>query len=51
MARLNPFKSMPRCCSPVPDEFAHTYASVVVGNLEAKVLALEQGSLTACVTS
>ena len=43
---------MPRCsCSPVPDEFARTYASVLVGDLEAKVLALEQGPLMPCVTS
>ena len=42
---------MPRCCSPVPEEFAPTYASVVVGDLEAKVLALERGPLVPCVTS
>jgi len=41
---------MPRCCSPVPDEFAPSYASVLVGDLKTKVSALE-GTLRPCLTA
>ena len=42
---------MPRCCEPIPDEFKPSYASVVVGDLESKVEALEHQPLLPCVTA
>jgi len=41
---------MPRCCTPVPDEFEPSYASVLVGDLPSKVAALEAG-LRPCITA
>jgi hypothetical protein len=40
-----------RCCSAVPDEFAPTYASVLVGDLPARVARLEQHTLVPCLTA
>ena len=42
---------MPRCCTPLPDEFKPSYASVVMGDLEARVARLEQAPLLPCVTA
>jgi len=42
---------MPRCCTPIPNEFAPTYASVLVGNLESEVKALEKAPLHPCLTA
>ena len=35
----------------MPDEFKPSYASVVLGDLEAKVARVEQGPLLPCVTA
>ena len=40
-----------RCCQSIPDEFARSYASVIVGDVESKVALLEQQPLTPCLTA
>jgi hypothetical protein len=43
---------MPRCCTPIANEFAPCYASVVVApNIKEAVGALEQAPLQASVTA
>ncbi len=43
---------MPRCCSAIPDEFAPSYASVLVApDLRQAVRELEGGKLVPCVTA
>lgn len=42
---------MPRCCTPVPDEFKPSYASALVGDLPFKISALERGPLIPCITA
>ena len=43
---------MPRCCTPIPDEFKLSYASVLAcGDLSADVRALEAGPLLPCFTA
>ena len=45
------FVEMPRCCQAIPNEFAPCYASVLVGDVQAKVAALEEGPLRPCITA
>jgi hypothetical protein len=43
---------MPRCCTTIPDEFAPSYASIVVtDDLQRAVRELENGKLTPCITA
>lgn len=44
---------MPRCCETIENEFAPSYASVLVagGDLESAVNALERRTICHCVTS
>jgi hypothetical protein len=43
---------MPRCCTPIPDEFRPTYASVLASrDLQAEITALETGPLLPCFTA
>ena len=43
---------MPRCCTPIPNEFTPCYASVLVApNLRQAVEDVESAPLTSCVTS
>lgn len=42
---------MPRCCAPIPNEFAPTYASVLVGNVESQVKAIEKTPMQSCLTA
>ena len=44
--------SMPRCCTPITDEFKPSYASVLASrDLRAEVQALEDGPLLPCFTA
>jgi hypothetical protein len=43
---------MPRCCSPIQDEFEPCYASVLVDpDIKARVMALEKGPLVPSFTA
>lgn len=43
---------MPRCCTAIPNEFAPSYASILVaGDLKNAVNELEGGKLTPCITA
>ena len=43
---------MPRCCCAIPNEFAPSYASVLVAaDLDTAVRELEGGKLTPCITA
>lgn len=42
---------MPRCCTPIPDEFTPSYASVLVGDLQSKITAIEASPLSPCLTA
>lgn len=43
---------MPRCCNAIPNEFAPSYASVLVAkDLQAAVEAVESGKLKPCITA
>jgi hypothetical protein len=46
---------MPRCCNPIPNEFAPSYAGVLVAggedSMEDAVNELERGYLKSCITA
>lgn len=50
-----PLAFMPRCCSPIKNEFSPSYASVLVAgdgdSLKTAVSELERGHLRPCITS
>ena len=43
---------MPRCCTPIPNEFQPSYASILAStDLKKEVKALEEGPLLPCFTA